>query len=531
MELLVNLLRFIIILGILIFIHELGHFMVAKKVGIYVFRFSIGFGKRILGWKRQGTDYCFSLIPFGGYVKMAGQEDVPTDESDEGVADPDLEVEVPEDQKFYNKTVAQRLAVVFAGPFMNFLLGLVLFIVVYFVGIHVPSFMKSTVIGDVLNNSPAETSGLQIGDEIVSIDGNEIHEWRQITKVTLFNIDKELDLKIKRGNEVIHKTVTPAYFNERSNPGIGILPYMRTEVKEIVTGAPAEKSGLEINDIVIAVNGKNVSFNTIVDEIKYSNSRSLTLDVIRDGESKRISSIQTQKIGVIKNLQIYQGRIVGFDPKTFSTLHLNDPLVSIDSTIFQTDEQITDYLTAHINQDVVLAFRHEEKKLFRKVTSEYTILAKVLAGNKIGVVFEPEQATALEKYPLHQAVWKGTKRTFGAGFELFAALYYLISGKISPRELAGPIGIYKITTDFAKSGFVMLLSLIAFLSVNLCVINLLPIPVLDGGHILFLSIEGIRRKPLSDKFMLTCQKIGMALLLLLIVYTFYNDIVHRLIGK
>ncbi|MCB1196388.1 RIP metalloprotease RseP [bacterium] len=530
MELILNLMRFIIILGILIFIHELGHFVVAKHVGIYVFRFSIGFGKRLIGWKTKETDYCFSLIPFGGYVKMAGQEDVPTSEQD-SESDPDYAVQVPEDQKFYNKTVLQRLAVVLAGPLMNFILGLVLFIVVFYVGMHVPAYLKSTVIGDVVDNSPAQASGLQIGDEILSINGKDISEWRQITRVTLFNINEQLDLKIKRNGDIIHAQVTPAYFNERTNPGIGIMPYIQTQVKDVIIGSPAEKKGMLLNDTIVAVNGKKVSFHTVVNEIRFASEPTISIDIIRDGTNKRIENILAEKIGVIKHLDFYQGVVVGFDPKVFPDLQLNDKILSIDSNFFNSDQDITEYLAARVNQEVVIALQRDTKKLFKKSTFDYIISAKVQQGNKIGVLFEPAQTTVLEKYPLHTAVWKGTQRTFSSGFELFAALYYLALGKISPRELAGPVGIYKITTDFAKSGFVMLLSLIAFLSVNLSIINMLPIPVLDGGHVLFLTIEGIRRKPLNERVVLICQKIGFALLMLLIVYTFYNDIVHRLIGK
>lgn len=532
MELIVNLLRFIIILGVLIFIHELGHFMVAKKVGIYVFRFSIGFGKRLFGFRIKETDYCISAIPFGGYVKMAGQEDVPVSESDENKEVEQLEeaIDIPEDQKFYNKTVWQRFAVVFAGPAMNFMLGVVIFIVVYSVGMQVPAYMKNTRVGEVLDNSPASEAGIEPGDKIIAIDGEPVTEWRQITRKTIFSIDEELTMDIKRGTQILAVKITPAYYDEKSNPGIGILPYIKPFVKEVIADSPAAKAGLQANDIIVSVDGKSSSFTNVINHVKYAPQGPLNVTVMRNQDKKTVT-INPDTIGVLPGLELAGTTVVSADSETYSDVKPGDTLVAVADTPVQQTTDLAGILTGKIGEPVELTFQRTTGSLFRQKTEQITASPVVEAGNKIGVFFQPNPETVLEQYPIHQAIVKGANRAFASVIELFASLYYLAVGKIKARELAGPVGIYKITADFAKSGFMVLLSFVAFLSVNLSVINLLPIPVLDGGHVVFLLIEGIRRKPLNEKFVETCQKIGFILLMALIIFTLYNDIVHRLIGN
>lgn len=532
MELIINLARFIIILGVLIFIHELGHFLVAKKVGIYVFRFSVGFGKQLLKWKRSGTEYCLSLIPFGGYVKMAGQSDIPGEEDDTITEedDPDLKIAVPEDQKFCNKTVLERLGVVIAGPAMNFLLGLVLFIIVYMFGMHVPSYMKQTTIGGVMEDSPAEKAGLMVGDEITHLNGEPISEWREITRVTLFNIGEPLEVTIKRGNNELVKQITPDYYSDTANPGIGVLPYVEPTIKEIISGSPAAQADLQPGDSIVAVNGEPSSFTSVAEQIRHSGTHTIDLKIIRNGQ-EHVVTITPNVIGGPKGITLAEHTVVELDKNLHPDLELGDTLISLNSEKFESLVDTEDPFRPYIGQTIKLGFERKIHSFLKTTTASQQIDAYIDSGYKIGVYFEPSDATVLEKYPVHIAIWKGAKRTFMSVYELFASLYYLAVGRISPKELAGPVGIYKITADFAKSGFIMLLSLVAFLSVNLSVINLLPIPVLDGGHVLFLTIEGILRRPLNRKVVETCQKIGFFLLMGLIGLTLYNDIVHRIFGK
>ncbi len=455
MELLINLVRFIIILGVLIFIHELGHFMVAKKVGIYVFRFSIGFGKRLIGFRIKETDYCLSLIPFGGYVKMAGQEDMPNSDSDEKVDDDaEDEVNVPEDQKFYNKTVWQRFAVVVAGPLMNFLLGLVIFIVVYAYGMNVPAYMRSTTVGEIVEGSPAMEAGLQPGDTILSIDGEPIEDWKSITRKTIFSIDKELTFDVKRGEEVVSLKITPGYYDQKSNPGIGVLPYIKPIIKDVIEDSPASTAGLQANDVILSVNGQSSSFTNIIQHVKYAEGGKLTLSVLRNDEQQQVT-LTPDTIGILPGLETAANVIISVDEEKYPHLAPGDVIVDIDGTEVQAETDLGDLLTGKINQTAEITAQRTSGLLFFKQTKVISFSQVVGEGNKIGVYFEPDSATALEKYPVPVAIAKGSKRAFASVGELFASMYYLVIGKIKARELAGPVGIYKITADFAKSGFMI----------------------------------------------------------------------------
>ncbi|MCD6459774.1 RIP metalloprotease RseP [bacterium] len=529
MEIVVNLIRFFLILGVLIFIHEAGHFMVAKKVGIYIFRFSIGFGKKLFGFKSKETEYCISAIPFGGYVKMAGQEDVPSGDDEENL-DPDTLVDVPENQKFYNKTVWQRFLVVFAGPAMNFILGIVLFIVVFYVGIHVPVYLKNTLIGEVIPNSPAAEADIRVGDTILEINSEPVTQWRQITRKTIFSIGEKLELSIKRGDKIVKTTVVPSYYDKKANPGIGVFPYIKSVVNEVVADNPAQKAGLQPDDVIIGVNNEPVSLTNISRVIRQNKSPKIILNILR-GDEKLNINISPNKVGGISGIEFLDNVAVRVDAEKYPSLKPGDKLVKIDDVRVKNIDDINGYIENKINQSVNLSFERAEGNVFIKKVKTISVQANITSCNKIGVYFKADDTTVLERYPIHIACAKGIKRAFVSVGELFTSIYYLIIGRISPRELAGPIGIYKITADFAASGFIMLLSFIGFLSVNLSVINLLPIPVLDGGHVVFLLIEAVRRKPLSDKVMEILQKIGFVLLMALIVYTLYNDIVHRLIGN
>jgi len=393
-----------------------------------------------------------------------------------------------------------------------------------------PSYLKNTVVGEVIPNSPAAEANIQIGDTILKVDGQPVNEWRQITRKTIFSIGEELELSIKRGNEILTTFVVPSYYDENANPGIGVFPYIKSLVNEVVPDNPAEKSGLQPNDVIIAVNSEPVSLTNISRVIRQNKSSKIVLKVLR-GEAKQNINVTPDKVGGIEGIEFAENVASRIDSDIYPDLKMGDKLVKIDEVDVQNMDDINGLIENKANQTVQLTFERVEGNFFNKKVNTISVKSNIKSFNKIGVYFKADDSTVLERYPIHIACAKGVKRAFVSVGELFASLYYLIIGRISPRELAGPIGIYKITADFAASGFIMLLSFIGFLSVNLSVINLLPVPVLDGGHILFLMIEAIRRKPLSDKVMEVFQKIGFVLLMALIIYTLYNDIVHRLIGN
>ena len=347
----------IVVLGLLIFVHELGHFLVAKRSGVTVLRFSLGFGPRLFGIKRGDTDYCVSLIPLGGYVKMLGEE--PGEELDEG----------QRATSFSFQPVSKRIAIVLAGPLSNFLLAIIIFALIYaFSGIP----QLTPEIGSVSGGSPAEQAGLIAGDKVTTINGNAIRDWEELSGLIERLGEQPLSLQIERGGEPMMIKVTPRV----------------TEVKNIF-GEPIKRAV-----IGITASGKIV--------MKEAN-----------------------------------------------------PLYAVYYSLVQ---------TWHLS------------KLF--------------------VV------------------------TIGK----------LIEGVVSVKTLGGPILIAQMAGQQANEGLLNLIHFIALISVNLAVLNLLPIPVLDGGHILFFLIEGLLGRPLGPKKIEWAQKAGMALLLVLMIFVFYNDIMRLMPG-
>ncbi len=340
---------FLFVLGTLVFVHEFGHFIVAKMVKVRVEVFSLGFGKPLWSFKKGDTEYRISMIPLGGYVKLAGEN-------------PEEERKV-EPWEFLSKSVGERVAIIAAGPLFNFICAFFLLIIVCFSGVpHLTS-----TIGMIKENYPAFNAGLQENDKIVSIDGKKIKFWDELS-------------------EEIHG---------------------KTEQKPVV------------------------------------------LQVLRGSETFSISII---------------------------------PQVETIRTLLGEDKKVA--------------------------------LIGIGPANDVEVV----------KYSFVASISEAAKQVVYRTKMIFFALYQMICGKISPREMAGPVGIFQITGKAAQMGFIYLLDLMALLSINLAVINLFPIPVLDGGHLLFLALEKMRGKAPSLKVQEIATRIGFSLLMLLMVLVLYNDL-------
>jgi len=351
----ITILATIFVLGLLIFIHEFGHFIFAKLTGMRVERFSLGYPPRLFGKKIGETDYCISATPLGGYCKIAGMVDESMDK-DGGIKG--------EPWEFQSKPVYARFLVIFAGPFMNFLLAVLIFSVIVFVkGTGKPN--PEPVIGQVIEGLPAAEAGIAAGDRIVEIEGIEINNWSDVTNIIHSRPNEPVDLKIERGDEIIDLKVTPS----------------------------AETS---------PETGEKIGMIGITSEIIY------------------------EKAG----------------------------------------------LFGSINQGAAQAYN----------------LTKLILG----------------------------------------ALKKVITGEESIKSFGGPIIIAKFAGESARAGAEPLFFFIAFLSINLALLNLLPVPALDGGHIIFLAVEGITRKKISTKVKLVFQQIGMILLLIFIVFIIYNDVLRVL---
>lgn len=346
----------VIAFGVLVFIHELGHFIFAKIFGVYVEKFSIGFGPKVYGRKIGETEYLLSAVPLGGYVKMYGEN------PDETVQD-DLK-----DRSFSHKKLYQKSLIVFAGPFFNYLFAIVLFWFVFMLGIHT----LKPVIGEVQKDMPAAMADIKSGDVVVNINGLEIRSWDDMAKIIKVNANKQLIIKIKRGEEILEKTVTPQ-----------------------------------------TVKSKNIF-----------------------GEEINIG-------------------LLGIKPSGESFIQRFGPVES---------------------------FVKANEKCYEIV--ELTVLGIVKMFQRV----------------------------------------------IPVDNIGGPIMIFQMTKDAAQFGLTPLLTFVALISINLAILNLLPIPILDGGHLMIYTIEALIRRPLSEKAKSIAFRIGMSFLIGLMVFAFYNDIMRMFRG-
>ncbi len=436
-----TLIAFLVLVGILIWFHELGHFLFAKLFRVKVEVFSVGFGPPLIAKRIGDTVYQVALIPLGGYVKLYGENS-----------------KVDDPYAFSSKPPWQRILIAFAGPLFNFILTVILFIVVFSIGIDVPKYMKGPpVIGFVEKGSWAEKAGLKDGDRVLRIGDTKVERWEDIKRTVIeltIRKEKEVDIVVLReGKEITLRTRLPEI--DTGTEVLGIHPHLPPVVGAVferipgIGPSPAYQVGIRPGDRIVAVNGREVrSWYEVVEVVRSSEGRPVVLELLRDGE------------------RIRKEVIPAVDPR-------------------------------------------------RKIPV-------------LGIA--PEVETVKESFSLDEAVVKAFERTFELIVLTFKVLWGLITGAISLKTLGGPIAIAQFAGQAAQSGIVPYLSSMAFISLQLGIFNLLPLPVLDGGLILLFLIEMVRRKPLPDRFKEYWQRVGFALIISLMAFVVINDLI-RLIGK
>ena len=449
-DVLVMVLRFIVVIGVLILVHELGHFAVARLTGVGVERFSIGFGPVLLRWRGKETEYCLSLIPMGGYVKMMGEESP----MEGGEA-------LPYEAKkaFALKPLWARFLIVFAGPGMNFILAVVIFAIVF------ATFGRPVwpaAVGRVVDGSPAAAAGIKTGDVVLAVNARSVTYWEDLERALAKSGGHPITVRIKRGNgeETVtvtprRKTTTDPVFGERREAwDLGAGPQLVPQISSVLPDSPAQRGALQAGDVVVAVAGQPVfTPEDLVDAIRTRPGQPLPITIEREG--KRLSLTVTPRAVTEKS----------------------------------------------------------------PTTSQEITVGKIDAGIATkSVRFEP--------YGPIGAVENGVTRTWDVTVLTLKGLWKLVSRQIDSSNIGGPIQIATEAGRQAKEGLGPLAIFTAFISVNLAVLNLLPVPMLDGGHLLFFVIEAILGRPLSLKKREAAQQLGFVLLMLLMVYAFYNDLMR-----
>ena len=419
---------FLFVLGVLVFVHELGHFLLARWNGVRVLTFSLGFGPKLLKFQRGDTEYAISAIPLGGYVKMAGES---PDDPRAGAPD-----------EFMSKTKWQRFQILIAGPVMNILLAVLVMTFVIYQGATVPAFeQQAPVVGRVLPDSPAQQAGIRPGDLIVSVAGTEVETWEDVQMRVVPRANRDVEVVVRRDGARQTMSVVPEAQTKYEIGDIGIAPDIHPELTQVMAGSPAAAAGLQAGDVIVAINGLDTTDHPLVDEISKHPNAAVSLAVRRDGQVREITVTPRDEGGV----------------------------------------------------------------------------------GRIGVQFSPFETRTIDPTFL-QAIGLSVDQNLQWSTMIFEMLGGLLTADTSPRQLMGPIGIAEVAGGAAAVSWVALFGTMAMISLNLGLLNLLPIPILDGGHITILAIEGLARRDFSMRAKERMLMAGFAMLMLLMVTVIYNDL-------
>jgi regulator of sigma E protease len=444
---------FLVVLTVLVFVHELGHYLVARWNGVRVEVFSIGFGPELIGWHdKHRTRWKIAAIPFGGYVKFFGDESAASDADTDALAAMD---EAQRGYSFHHKTLAQRAAIVVAGPMANFIYAIVVLAVLFMV---FGQRFTPPEIGRVIADSAGEQAGFRAGDVVLAVDGDDIDRFEELQQAIVMNPERPLSFKVRRGGDVLTIDAVPRGVERDDIDGIkrpfgelGLIPSNPAVVGTVYPQSPAEGAGFRRGDRIIAMDGRIVdNFETLQDIVAASQGRMLAVEVERAGETL------TLRVAPRKDVLRADGKVVA--------------------------ERWLIGIQRDAREPIRLG---PGASLWAAVTTSYDMIGQTL--EYVG---------------------------------------QMISGSRGTEDLGGPLRIAHASGQAAQVGIEQLIFLSVLLSLNLGLINLFPIPVLDGGHLMLYGLEAIRGRPLTERMQEYAFRFGLVFVLSLTVFATWNDLVN-----
>ncbi len=548
---------FFVLLGLLIFVHELGHFLVAKYFGVRVEVFSLGFGKKILEHKKGDTNYCISLIPLGGYVKMYGDD--PT-------------AEIPEEEKqhaFLHKPVGARIAVILAGPLMNLFFAAFIFSAVAMLGEKLPA----PVLGDVKPDTNAYESGFRGGMKIQAINGLIVETWNDVIKYIKNHPNEVLSFQIDQGTDSPLNLTAKTTLGKNENllsteKVVGTIDGFDTLSNGPTVGISNHNSlaalaGMESIESIRKINNVEIKFSRDIKDLF------LNQDFISDLKSNPLLIVETQSLVKIndklnnyrtirieiteamlsknhllyedlgfENSELFLYQIKSDSPAMKAGLNAGDKLLSVNGKAITKWDTIVQSVKSYNGNKtpMIINVLRKGKTLEISVIPEMTELMKASGAedNRFTIGIIPAVLTAFAEPVIIKtsnpivALQKGIQQSWKWTKMVGMSFVRMIQNEVSSKNIGGVITIGKYAGQSYKVGISPFLKLMAIISINLFLINLLPVPILDGGHLLFFTIEAIRGAPLSMKKMEMAQQVGLILLMSLMVFALFNDISNLL---